>query len=83
MVSAYLDSPGVSRYSGSVPALYSHLFSLRKYTRDRGSHLEHPQVFLLGDFLLTLLEMNNIPICEEKPGTELMDSLMPYCLVIR
>ena len=80
--SAYLDCPGVPQYSESVPTLYGHIFSLRKYTPSRGSHLEHLQVFWL-DFLLTLLAVNNIPVYEEESGIELMDSLMPYCLVIR
>ena len=40
-----------------VPGLYGYIFSLRKYIHGMGSHLEHLQAFLLGDFPLTLLEV--------------------------
>lgn len=70
---ADLDCPAVrpSVLKEFVPVVYGHIFSLRKYTRGRGSQLEHLQVILLGDFLLTPLEVNNTPICDEEPGIEL------------
>lgn len=68
VITADLDCPGVPLHSEFVPALYGHIFWTCKYTPGRGSRLEHLQVLLLGDFLLTPLEVNNTPTHDEKPG---------------
>lgn len=47
-----------------VPELYGCIFGLRKYIHGTGSYLQHLQVFLLGGFPLTPLEMNNTPISQ-------------------